>query len=94
MNRNDMTFTVRIPRSIIGAGATSNIVNLVKDLGASKVLIVTGKRVLSAGLINPLKASLQGEGISLGVFAECEPDAPDYIPFSTAQSIPSLQLKW
>ena len=47
----------------------------IKEAGAKKVLITTDQGVIQAGLIDNIKEILQNEGIEIGVFDGCKPDA-------------------
>lgn len=69
-------FPVHIPRTFVGMGVTQNIGALAKGLGTKKALIVTDSVIPGIGLVDKIKASLEGEGIPYGIFDRCQPDAP------------------
>jgi len=85
MTANAEPFWVRVPDTLIGIGAVQNTGTLVKKLAAKKVLIVTDRGVAQAGLVDKVKRSLEEEGIELGIFDACEPDAPVNVIKSCAQ---------
>ena len=63
-------------RIIAGPGSIDSIADVVADLGASKVLVITDKGVSGAGLIAKPKAILEGTGIQVAVIDETPPE-PD-----------------
>jgi len=63
-------------RIIAGPGSIDSIKDVVADLGASKVLIITDKGVSGAGLIAKPQAILEGAGIQVAVIDETPPE-PD-----------------
>jgi len=62
------------PRIVLGPGAIKTIGDEVKKRGIAKVLIVTDKGVIGAGLTGPLEASLKEANIEYAVFDGVEPD--------------------
>jgi len=69
-------FSVYTPNTLVGVGATDNVATLAKGLDTKKALIVTDTGVISAGLLEPIRASLQKGGIDFTIFDKCQPDAP------------------
>ena len=62
------------PKIIMGPGAIEGIGDEVKKRGIKKVLIVTDKGVIGAGLTGPVEASLKKSGVKFGIFDGVEPD--------------------
>jgi len=66
------------PESIhFGWGEAKNIGRLAKGLGFTKALIVTDEGVEQVGLLDGVKASLKGEGISNETFNGVQPNPTD-----------------
>lgn len=66
------------PGSIhFGWGEAKNIGRLTKGLGFTRALIVTDEGVERVGLLDGVKASLEGEGISFVVFNGVQPNPTD-----------------
>jgi alcohol dehydrogenase class IV len=70
------TFWVQLPYTLIGTGAVGQIGKLAAKLGGKKVLVVTDKGVIKAGLLDKLKRPLEEANIEFGVFDGCEPNCP------------------
>jgi alcohol dehydrogenase class IV len=62
---------------VFGAGALQEVGPLAVRLGASRALIVTDRGVVSAGLIDPVRASLQSAGVASIVFDGIDPNPTD-----------------
>lgn len=62
------------PRIVMGPGAVKTIGAEVKALGIKRVLIVTDKGVISAGLMKPIEESLKAARVQVAVFDRVEPD--------------------
>jgi alcohol dehydrogenase class IV len=62
------------PRIVMGPGSAGTVGAEVKALGIKRVLIVTDRGVISAGLMKPVEASLKAAGIKCAVFDRVEPD--------------------
>jgi alcohol dehydrogenase class IV len=60
----------------VGLGSTDRIADIVKELGATKVIIITDANLLKAGLIDKVEMSLDKAGCKYGIFDECQPDSP------------------
>jgi len=76
MNHKADKFSLFIPETLIGVGASGDIAKIIKSQNLSKVLIATDKGVVQAGLLPNITRPLESEGIAYGVFDECLPDAP------------------
>lgn len=86
MTTTTPTITILLPDIYIGKGAVENNVgSITKKLGAKKVLIVTDRGVVQAGLVDKVQQPLEKEDIEFGVFDECEPDGPINIIKSCAK---------
>jgi alcohol dehydrogenase len=62
------------PRIVMGPGSVGTIGSEVKTLGIKRVLIVTDKGVIAAGLMRSIEHSLRASKISYAVFDKVEPD--------------------
>lgn len=60
----------------MGRGSTNRIANIVKELGATNVIIITDANLLKTGLIDKVKTSLDKVGGKYAIFDECQPDSP------------------
>jgi alcohol dehydrogenase len=65
-----------IPQTFFGVGALNSIGELVKSLSHDRVLIVTDRGVVSAGIINLVQSALAKAGIAADVFDKCGIEAP------------------
>jgi alcohol dehydrogenase len=59
----------------MGNGAVDNVGELVKQFKGKKILIVTDPGVLQAALADKVAKPLKDEGIEVGIFDGCKPDA-------------------
>ena len=55
-----------------GAGAVSQLPDLVREAGGRRAFVVTDRGVVLAGVIDAVRHSLEAGGIAMGVFAEVE----------------------
>ncbi|MBW2115195.1 MAG: iron-containing alcohol dehydrogenase, partial [Deltaproteobacteria bacterium] len=62
------------PRIVMGPGAIGRIPQEVSELKAEKVLFVTDKGIIGAGLIQPAQEALEKSEIKYAVFDGVEPD--------------------
>jgi alcohol dehydrogenase class IV len=67
---------IKIPRTLFGVGALNGIADLVRSLGADKILIVTDPGVADAGIVAAVQAALGSGGLEADVFDRCGPEAP------------------
>jgi alcohol dehydrogenase class IV len=67
---------IRVPRTLFGAGAIDGLGDLVRSLGAARVLLVTDPGVVAAGLVETVKAALDSAGMRADLFDECGAEAP------------------
>lgn len=71
-------FSFEMPTRIeYGPGSVSSLPAEVERIGAKKVLVVTDKGVLKAGLVSRVAALLEGAGIAYEVFDAVEPNPKD-----------------
>lgn len=59
-----------------GIGAIKNIGDEIKNLGVSKILLVTDPGIYKAGVVAPIIASLEESGIGVVLFNKVEPNPP------------------
>ena len=67
---------VFIPPTMFGLGAINTIGDLTRGFAPSKILIVTDKGVVKAGIIDTLKSPLNKAGFEADVFDGCGIEAP------------------
>jgi alcohol dehydrogenase class IV len=64
-------------RAIFGAGSSKQIGEEIRRLGASSVLLVTDRFMLSSGPAEMLKGAIEAAGLRCAVFADVQPDPTD-----------------
>jgi alcohol dehydrogenase len=70
-----MIHTYKLPTELFfGGGAALQTGEKIGELGLSKVLLVTDRGVLDAGILDGLEKSLKDSGISYTVFSDVEPE--------------------
>ena len=83
------------PRLVMGPGSAKTIGAEVKARGAKRVLVVTDKGVIGAGLLKSIEESFKAAKITCSIFDKVEPD-PRYEIVAdcvkTAQSIRAQML--
>jgi len=62
------------PRIVMGAGAIKTIGTEARGRGAKRILVVTDKGVIGAGLLKPVEDALKAAKIKYAVFDKVEPD--------------------
>ena len=75
--RRTFSFNWGVGTIEFGAGKISEIGNLVKSKGAKKVLVVTDKGLVDAGVLPKVTSHLDDAGIDYAVFDEIEPNPID-----------------
>ena len=98
---NVMSFPTRI---VHGRGATNEIPAELQRAGASKVLIVTDRGIVAAGLLRFITPALEQAGLRYSVFAEVDPNPRRLMPcdegFATSElerrnsSTPGSMRSW
>jgi alcohol dehydrogenase len=72
----DRSFELYCPTKVkFGAGISEEVGKEIKDLGGTKVLVVTDPGVTAAGILEKVLPSLEGAGLPYAVFDEVEPNA-------------------
>ena len=70
-----MVYTYKMPTELFfGSGAAGQTGAKIQELGLKKVLLVTDKGVLDAGILGDLEKSLKEAGIPCQIFSEVEPE--------------------
>ncbi|WP_309669704.1 iron-containing alcohol dehydrogenase [Gemmatimonas sp.] len=64
------------PRVICADGESERLGSLLREFGISRPLVVTDRGIVSAGLLEPLLASLRALGVEVTVFDEVLADPP------------------
>jgi alcohol dehydrogenase len=62
------------PRILMGSGAISQVAQEIVGLNGKKILIVTDKGLVKAGIIQVIEAELKKSGIKYAIFDAVEPD--------------------
>ncbi|MEC8428268.1 MAG: iron-containing alcohol dehydrogenase, partial [Pseudomonadota bacterium] len=62
------------PTVFSGPGSSLQLADSMAQLGAKKVLVVTDKILVELGLIDPIKARLEEQGVEVAIFDGVEPD--------------------
>lgn len=73
---NTLSLFRTTPRIVMGPDAVDTIGQEVRDLSATRALIVTDNGILEAGLINPVKKSLQKARVKYEIFSNVPSDPP------------------
>lgn len=71
---NRVTLFRTTPRIVMGPGALNQIADEVRQLKAKKILLVTDKGIIRAGLLKPAQEALDTSQIDYAVFDDVEPD--------------------
>ena len=73
------TYELSLPGSLIfGVGAVETVAQKAKEFGKSKVLIVTDKGVVGAGLLDKVLTPLEKAGVKTQIFDQIEPNPRDH----------------
>jgi len=71
----NMVYTYKMPTELFfGSGAVSQTGAKTQELGLKKILLVTDKGVLDAGILGDLEKSLKEANIPYQIFSEVEPE--------------------
>jgi alcohol dehydrogenase class IV len=70
-----MTANINLPRILrVGAGASSDLVSTLREVGVASPLLVTDPFMVEQGYVGRLQAQLEDAGIGYGLFADSVPD--------------------
>jgi alcohol dehydrogenase len=73
------SFSFELPTKIqYGVGAVKRLVDVVKEINAQNLLIVTDKGIVSSGLLERITDHLEGSGLKWTIFDGVEPNPKDY----------------
>lgn len=73
------TYALSLPSSLIfGVGAVEAVAEKAKEFGKTKVLIITDRGVVGAGLLEKVLTPLEQAGVKADLFDQIEPDPRDY----------------
>lgn len=64
----------RTPQVIAGAGSVGELPALIKEKGFQKILIVTGKNLRRKGVLEPLLAAMEQQGLDYVLYDGTQPD--------------------
>ena len=72
---NNTNSQIGLPRILqVGAGASTEVGNVLKSLGCTKPLIVTDKTMVQLGYVKRVQAQLSSSGIDVDVYADTVPE--------------------
>jgi alcohol dehydrogenase class IV len=73
------TYALSLPSSLtFGVGAVETVAEKAKEFGKRKVLIITDKGVVGAGLLEKVLTPLEQAGVQAHIFDQIEPNPRDY----------------
>jgi alcohol dehydrogenase class IV len=73
-------FTFSTTRNLLsGAGTTARLGGLLRDLGATRILLVSDRGVEAAGLLPAAVASLEAAGLQVSLFLDVVADPPEQV---------------
>jgi len=72
----DNFIRVQIPNTLIGAGAVSSTGDTVRKFASTKILVITDRGVVEAGIIDTIKASLEKIKCDFNIFDGCLCEPP------------------
>jgi alcohol dehydrogenase len=75
-----------VARIVAGPGEALRLAQHCRDLGVSRVLLVTDPGLVSIGLVPPLQAALEEAGVSVITFAEVVEDPPEGVVLAAAEA--------
>lgn len=75
LSHNDV-IEIRIPRTLFGVGAIKKLAEVVSGFGTDKVLVVTDRGLVDAGVVDTVVDVLKEAGISFDVFDRTGREAP------------------
>lgn len=75
---------LRLPHVTFGEGVSKQAGERIRAWGCKKVLVVTDKGVVQAGLVEPILHALADAGLEYVVYDETVPELPDYICMQVA----------
>ena len=63
-------FSFELPTRIeFGAGVSSAVVDVLKEMGKERPLVVTDRGLIAAGIFDRIRAQLERSGVQFGVFS-------------------------
>jgi alcohol dehydrogenase class IV len=83
------TIEAKIPSTSIGLGSIKNIGTEVLKFDAHNVLVITDKGIVAAGILEPIKTSLNQAKINYEIFDNCSPEPSFNLIMSLADRIKS-----
>lgn len=77
--QKSFTFNWGVSTIVFGSGKSSELGEIIKGMNANKVLIVTDKGVVQAGILKKIEEPLEAAKLDYAVFDEVEPNPLDTI---------------
>jgi len=68
-----------VPRVVCGAGSAGELAAHCRELGLARPLLVTDPGLVDLGLVPPLAAALEADGLAVTLFAEVREDPPEAV---------------
>ena len=78
---------VKIPDTIIGFGAINRLGELVEKFEARKILVITDRGIVKAGIVDMIKVPLEKARCNFDLYDKCEPEPPYNSLMKLADSI-------
>lgn len=73
------TYVLSLSNNVIfGIGAVETVAEKTKEFGKSKILIITDKGVVGAGLLEKVRTPLEKAGLKTHIFDQIEPNPRDH----------------
>jgi len=69
-------FHVRIPDTVVGTGAVSQIGGIAESLNPEKILVLTDAGLVKAGIVETVTAPIKEAGLKFEVFDGCKEEPP------------------
>jgi len=67
---------IPVPRAVSGAGSTTKVASVLREMGCKKPLLVTDENLIKFGLVKPCTDALTAEGFTYEVFDKVVPNPP------------------
>ena len=81
---NSFTFNT-VPRVVCGPGSAGELAAHCRDLGLTRPLLVTDPGLVDIGLVPPLAAALEQDGLAVTLFAGVREDPPEAVVLTCAE---------
>lgn len=69
-------YKIHIPETTIGPGAIRRIGKIAAQFSFKRIMLVTDQGIVKAGIIDPVRSSLEEANLDFDLFDGCEPETP------------------